>query len=182
MSDAQDPAVGRSYADGVLVGVVVLAVVVTFVGVFSLYRRSTDGVFATGRTPTTPPTAAVDPGLAPPAAAQDELGLVEPDREIIVEGEVGEQLGERATVLQFSSAFCAPCRTTRVLVSAATADLAGIAHIELDAEAHLDLVRRLRIVRTPTVLILNRAGVVVNRAQGVPKRAELLAALGAAVG
>jgi len=57
----------------------------------------------------------------------------------------------------------------------------GVAHIEIDAESHLDLVRRLDIMRTPTVLILDAGGRVVQRASGAPRKADVLAALGRAV-
>ena len=54
----------------------------------------------------------------------------------------------------------------------------GVAHVEIDAEAHLDLVRRLDIRRTPTVLILDAAGDVRVRAAGAPRKADVIAALG----
>jgi hypothetical protein len=31
--------------------------------------------------------------------------------------DIGEELGQRVTLLQFSSAFCTPCRATRVLLA-----------------------------------------------------------------
>ena len=57
----------------------------------------------------------------------------------------------------------------------------GVAHVEIDAESHLDLVRRLDIMRTPTVFILDAAGRIVQRASGAPRKADVLAALGRAV-
>ena len=53
------------------------------------------------------------------------------------------ELGERATLLQFSSAFCAPCRATRRTLAEVAAMVPGVTHVEVDAEHHLDLVRRL---------------------------------------
>ena len=93
----------------------------------------------------------------------------------------GAGLGERATLVQFSSAFCAPCRATRRVLAEVAALVPGVAHVEIDAEAHLDLVRRLEIVKTPTVLVLDAAGRVVRRATGQPRRADVIAALGEAV-
>ena len=55
----------------------------------------------------------------------------------------------------------------------------GVAHVEIDAESHLDLVRRLDIMRTPTVLILDAGGRIVQRASGAPRKVDVLAALGA---
>lgn len=97
--------------------------------------------------------------------------------------ELGESvvLGERATLVQFSTAFCQPCRATRRVLSEVTELVAGVAHVEIDAEQHLELVRRLAILRTPTVLVLDAAGRVVKRASGQPRRADVIAALGQAV-
>ncbi|WP_269856411.1 TlpA family protein disulfide reductase [Streptomyces sp. RPT161] len=95
--------------------------------------------------------------------------------------EIGEPLGARATLLQFSSAFCAPCRATRRTLSEVAAMVEGVAHVEIDAEARLDLVRRLSVLKTPTVLVLDARGVVARRAAGQPRKADVIAAVGAAV-
>ncbi|MFJ6645486.1 TlpA family protein disulfide reductase [Streptomyces sp. NPDC091290] len=96
-------------------------------------------------------------------------------------GELGGELGERATLVQFSSAFCAPCRATRRVLGEVTRMVPGVRHIEIDAEEHLDLVRRLDILKTPTVLVLDADGAVVRRAAGQPRKADVIAALGEAV-
>ena len=88
-------------------------------------------------------------------------------------------LGERATLLQFSSAFCAPCRATRRTLSELAAVVPGVEHLEVDAEQHLDLVRRLGILRTPTTLVLDASGHEVTRATGAPRKEQVVAALGA---
>lgn len=90
-------------------------------------------------------------------------------------------VGERATLLQFSSAFCAPCRATRRTLAEVAAAVPGVAHVEVDAESHLELVRRLNVLRTPTTLVLDADGREVVRASGLPRKAEVLAALGQAV-
>ncbi|MGD3107070.1 TlpA family protein disulfide reductase [Streptomyces sp. YGL11-2] len=95
--------------------------------------------------------------------------------------EIGAELGERATLLQFSSAFCQPCRATRRTLAEVTGMVDGVAHVEVDAEDRLELVRRLNILRTPTVLVLDRDGAVVRRASGQPRKADIIAALGAAI-
>jgi hypothetical protein len=56
-----------------------------------------------------------------------------------------------------------------------------VSHIEIDAEDHLDLVRELDILKTPTVLVLDADGRVVRRATGLPRKADVIAALGEAV-
>ena len=94
---------------------------------------------------------------------------------------LGVAAGERATLLQFSSAFCAPCRATRRTLTEVAAMVEGVAHVEVDAEQHLELVRRLGILKTPTTLVLDADGVEVLRASGQPRKADVLAALGRAV-
>ncbi|MFJ2151745.1 TlpA family protein disulfide reductase [Streptomyces microflavus] len=95
--------------------------------------------------------------------------------------QLGAELGERATLVQFSSAFCQPCRATRRTLVDVSAMVEGVAHIEIDAEAHLTLVRQLGITKTPTVLVLDSAGEVVRRASGQPRTADVVAALGRAI-
>jgi thiol-disulfide isomerase/thioredoxin len=95
--------------------------------------------------------------------------------------ELGEELGARATLVQFSSAFCAPCRATRRVLGEVAGMIPGVTHVELDAEDNLDLVRRLDILKTPTVLVLDADGNVVRRATGQPRKADIIAALGEAV-
>jgi thiol-disulfide isomerase/thioredoxin len=92
---------------------------------------------------------------------------------------LGWVAGTPVTLLQFSSAFCAPCRATRVLCTQTAESVPGVRHVEVDAESHLDAVRALDIMRTPTVLIIDAAGEVVRRASGLPTRAQLMAAVGA---
>jgi thiol-disulfide isomerase/thioredoxin len=92
-----------------------------------------------------------------------------------------DERGERATLLQFSSAFCAPCRATRRILTEVAAVVPGVTHVEVDAEGHLDLVRRLGIVRTPTTLVLDADGRELTRATGAPRVEQVLAALEASV-
>jgi hypothetical protein len=54
----------------------------------------------------------------------------------------------------------------------------GVAHVEIDAESHLDLVRALDIRRTPTVFVLRSDGSIARRAAGVPRKADVIAAIG----
>ena len=75
--------------------------------------------------------------------------------------DLGAPLGERATLVQFSTAFCQPCRATRRVLADVSATVPGVAHVEVDAESQLELVRR---------------------ASGQPRPADVIAALGVAVG
>jgi thiol-disulfide isomerase/thioredoxin len=91
--------------------------------------------------------------------------------------ELGEHLGEKATLLQFSSAFCAPCRATRRVLADVAGVVPGVAHVEVDAEHHLEAVRRLGVARTPTTLVLDAQGREVSRAAGAPRKEQVLMAL-----
>ncbi|KQY56946.1 MULTISPECIES: TlpA family protein disulfide reductase [unclassified Nocardioides] len=91
--------------------------------------------------------------------------------------DIEHTLGEKATLLQFSSAFCAPCRATRRVLSDIAGIVPGVEHIEVDAEHHLELVRRVGILRTPTTLVLDPHGREVTRATGAPRKEQVLAAL-----
>ena len=92
---------------------------------------------------------------------------------------VGTELGSRATMVQFSSAFCTPCRATKVLLEDMVKTMPDVHYAHIDAESHLELVRKLDIRSTPTTLFLNGAGVEVGRAMGTPKRAQVQAAIAA---
>lgn len=137
-----------------LTGIAVVACVLAAATAVGLWRRRTDGRMR--------PVA--DSAAAAPAPA------LTPD-------EIGTALGDRATFVQFSTAFCAPCRTTRALLGQVAGELDGVVHAEIDAEHHLDLVRRLDVTRTPTVLVLDAHGTVVKRATGIPRRQDALAAV-----
>jgi thiol-disulfide isomerase/thioredoxin len=149
----------------VLIGAVVLALA------FGFYRAYADGRFrgthaVRGVSGDRTDDTSDEPVETPNESLTDALG---PD---VV-------LGERATLLQFSSAFCAPCRAARRTLADAAALVPGVVHVEVDAESHLDLVRRLGILRTPTTLVLDQSGVEVARAAGAPTRDQVLAQLGA---
>ena len=100
----------------------------------------------------------------------------------LTEADLGQPLGARATLLQFSSAFCAPCRATRQLLSDVAGRGDGVAHVEIDVATRMDLARQLDIRRTPTVLVLGPRGQVTRRASGLPRRADVVAALALATG
>jgi len=133
-------------------GLLVLVALLAVSTGFGLYRRQTDGKL--GRWRATSP--------APRLSAED----------------LGSALGARATLVQFSSAFCQPCRAARQILSSVAGMVEGVVHVELDAESHLDLVRRLGVVRTPTVLVLDGDGRIVKRATGLPRKADVIAVLG----
>jgi thiol-disulfide isomerase/thioredoxin len=92
--------------------------------------------------------------------------------------ELGEPLGPRATLLQFSSEFCAPCRATRQILADVASGAEGVRHVEVDAGERMDLVRLLDVRRTPTVFVLDPDGRVARRGSGLMNKAEVLQALG----
>ncbi len=81
----------------------------------------------------------------------------------------------QVTLVQFSTAFCQPCRSTRLILADVAAARPGVRHVEVDAESHLEIVRELDIWRTPTVLVVDRVGRIVGRASGQPRKAEVAA-------
>lgn len=106
------------------------------------------------------------------AVKQDPVGALNADI-------LGHALGSRATLVQFSSAFCTPCRATKLLLQNVVADMPDVRHMDIDAEAHLELVRQLDIRSTPTTLFLDSQGVEVGRAVGAPHRDQVINALAA---
>ncbi len=133
----------------------VLLVVLSAATLFGLYRRRVDGRLHT-RTP-------------------------EPDAPRLTSSDLGAALGPRATLVHFSTAFCQPCRVARRILGEVADTVEGVAHVEVDAESRLELVRRLDVMRTPTVFVLDRDGRIVRRASGLPRKADVIAALGEVV-
>jgi thiol-disulfide isomerase/thioredoxin len=131
----------------VTIGLIVLAAAVAAAVAFGLARRVRDGRLRAARTGSR--------AVSPAASAVD-----------------GE-LAERVTLVQFSTAFCAPCRATRQLLGLVAQQTPGVRHVEVDAESHLELVRALGITRTPTTLVLDATGHETGRVTGVPRRAAL---------
>ncbi|MEU4162195.1 thioredoxin family protein [Actinoplanes sp. NPDC026670] len=137
-----------------LIGIGVVVIVLVAGVAAGLWRRRTDGRLA----------------VAPEASEDRRMkDLLE---------RLGVEPGS-ATLLQFSTAFCAPCRAVRRVSSEVAAMVPGVRHVEVDAESHLDEVRELGIWRTPTLLILDAEGREVRRATGVPTKPHLIAALAA---
>ncbi len=182
----------------VSVGQWVLVVAVVVAVGFGAWRRATDGRFAastdgtraavgvTGTEDRDPMGAmdAADTASAGDAAdavsapgGHEQVSPAEAITSVVAGTPFADELGERATFLQFSSAFCAPCRVTRRTLGEVTDLIPGVAHVEVDAEQHLELVRRVNILRTPTTLVLDAQGREVTRASGAPTKAQVLSAL-----
>lgn len=156
-----------------MLGVVLLVVVLAAATAFGLYRRATDGRMRTVATPAPIPVADDAPEVEVTTPTAAEHG-----GERLTAEALGCELGAQATLVQFSTAFCQPCRATRRILDEVATMVPGTVHVEIDAEAHLDLVRQLDIRRTPTVLVLDARGVIAKRAVGLPRKADVIAALG----
>ncbi len=143
-------------------GLIVAAAVLVLGTGIGLWRRGVDGRLR--------PVPEESAGVADPSAAGERI-----DRGLLAGLGVGPA---RATLLQFSSAFCAPCRAVRRISGEVAAMVPGVRHVEVDAESHLQAVRALGVWRTPTLLVLDAEGRVAKRATGVPGKAQLIAVLG----
>jgi thiol-disulfide isomerase/thioredoxin len=98
-----------------------------------------------------------------------------------------ERLGVRPadadlTVVQFSTAFCGPCRATRARLRQLQATRPRLAHVHVDAESHLEAVRALGVDRTPALFFVDRHGTLVARGDGAPRLPELTALVDGHVG
>ena len=152
-------------------GVIALIVVLIVVTPLGLIWRRRQGQLRT-------PAASRRPAARPGSAA----GTPDPsDRSRLTAQDLRHDLGPRATLVQFSSAFCAPCRGTRQILGDVAGLVDGVAYVEIDAESRLDLVRRLNVLSTPTVLVLGPDGTITKQATGQPRKPDVLAALGEVV-
>ena len=154
---------------GVLVGIIVLVSATAF----GFARRRSDGKLRVRR-----PAGQQRPG-AGPRDGQPRDGRREGGRERrLSEADLGHPLGERATLLQFSSSFCAPCRAARQVLGDIASFTDGVAHVEINVADRVDLVRVLDVRRTPTMFLLDPDGRIAARASGAPRKEDVLAALG----
>ncbi len=82
-------------------------------------------------------------------------------------------LGSRATLLQFSTEVCAPCRTTHRVLHGVAEELPGVTHVDLDVTHLPDVASKYNLLQTPTTFILDRRGVVRARIGGLVRTPEL---------
>jgi thiol-disulfide isomerase/thioredoxin len=87
----------------------------------------------------------------------------------------GGPLGSRATLVQFSTEYCAPCIATHRLLSGIAERNDGIRHLEVDLTGQRHLAARFNVTQTPTTLVLDSRGVQRARVGGAPRAAELVA-------
>jgi Thioredoxin len=151
-------------------GLIALVVVLAAASVAGFAVRQRQGRFRTAR-----------PASVLPAERAADVAAGPPPGVVLSAEDLGAPLGAQVTLVQFSSAVCAYCGPTRELLAEVAAERDGITFIEIDAAARMDLTRRLHVLSTPTVLVLDALGGVTSRASGPLRRADLLTAVGAAV-
>jgi thiol-disulfide isomerase/thioredoxin len=98
-------------------------------------------------------------------------------QDTLTQEDLGSPLGERATLVQFSTEYCAYCGPTREVLGEIAGGRDGVAVIEIDAAERMDLAKRLRVFTTPTVLVLGSDGEIAARSTGRPRKAELARAV-----
>lgn len=85
--------------------------------------------------------------------------------------------GTGATLLQFSTEFCAPCRATARILGEIEAERTGVEHVEVDLTHRPDLAGRFGILQTPTTLVLDGTGTVRARIGGAVRAGEVRSTL-----
>jgi thiol-disulfide isomerase/thioredoxin len=111
--------------------------------------------------------------------AASETTTSQPSAGVLSAADLGAPLGARATLVQFSTEVCAYCGPTRELLTQVAKERDGISFVEIDAAERMDLTRRLRVLSTPTVLVLDALGGITSRASGPLRKADLLTAVSA---
>ncbi len=148
-------------------GVVVLVLVLAASSAVGYVTRSRQGRFrARDTSPGISRTDPADSARAPAAGT------------VLTPADLGASLGERATLVQFSTEFCTYCGPTRELLAEVARDRDGVAFVEIDAAQRLDLVKRLNIMSTPTVFVLAADGSIARRASGRQRKSDVLTAVG----
>ncbi len=81
--------------------------------------------------------------------------------------------GRGATLLQFSTEICAPCKTTRTLLGSLADELPQVTHVDVDITTRPDIASRYNLLQSPTTFILDSRGIVRARIGGAPRQAEV---------
>ena len=156
----------------VIGGLIVLVVVLAAASAAGFGLRARQGRFRPQRPQSTSSQGTGRGDSVPQTASENALTAAD----------LGAPLGERATLVQFSTEFCTYCGPTRELLAEVASERDGVAFVEIDAADRMDLTRRLRVMSTPTVLVLGADGAIERRSSGQPRKSDLLAAVGAVLG
>ncbi|MBO0803665.1 MAG: thioredoxin family protein [Nocardiopsaceae bacterium] len=101
-----------------------------------------------------------------------------PSARALTASDLGASLGDRATLVQFVTEYCAYCGPTRELLGEIAAERPGVSVVEVDAAERMDLARRLRVFTTPTVFVLGPDGTIAARSAGKPEKGKLAESVG----
>jgi len=100
---------------------------------------------------------------------------------VLTAADLGAPLGRRATLVQFSTEFCTFCGPAREVLSEVAGSHDGVALVEIDAARRLDLAGRLNVLSTPTILVLAPDGSIAQRASGLPRKSDVVAAVSSVI-
>lgn len=84
-----------------------------------------------------------------------------------------EALGDRATLLQFSTEMCSRCPGVHRTLGAIAEEREGVVHLDVDLTHRPDIAKHFHVLQTPTTLILDRDGVIQTRFGGTPSRSAV---------
>jgi thiol-disulfide isomerase/thioredoxin len=150
------------------IGLVVLVAALVVAAAAAWWLRTRSGAVRAVPDPAPPATAAEPAPPTGPRAVLERLGVRPAEADL--------------TVVQFSTAFCAPCRATRARLEQLRSGRPGLAVVHVDAESELAAVRELDVRRTPTLFYLDRSGRLLGRSSGAPRPEELTALVEAHAG
>lgn len=85
--------------------------------------------------------------------------------------------GTGPTVVHFTAVWCGPCAAVRRVIHQVVTDLPQVTHVEIDMDENPGAARRLSVLSLPTTFIFDAEGRGLYRSTGVPKAADLKAAL-----
>ena len=81
------------------------------------------------------------------------------------------------TIVHFTAVWCGPCAAVRRVVDQVCDQLPQVAHVEVDMDQNPALARKFSVMSLPTTFIFDADGKQRYRSAGVPKVADLKAAL-----
>ena len=84
------------------------------------------------------------------------------------------ELGSAATIVQFSTAYCGPCRIAERVLGEVASHRPGVNFIDVDLGERPQLASEYSVLQTPTVLLLDASGRIRCRIGGVPRAHEVL--------
>lgn len=145
--------------DPILLRLLAVAVGLVVVVLLGRWWRSRDGQLST-----TDPDAVADEDVARLSREQlDEVGLTLD--------------GVTAGAVLLGSPTCAPCTTVKRILGEVAGARDDFRWVDVDAADHLDLARDHRVLRVPTLFVVDAEGRILARTSGVPATDELTAVL-----